>query len=87
MLWGLPPEEDACRPSRLMIDHGDPRRGYNREALRPAVTEIRAQCSRRALPYLSAAPENTAAKALHVRFDFVPDNRKAGGEAVYRCAL
>ena len=83
--WEDPPSVAAGNYNlwRLMIDRGQQRKGYGREAVRLALAFIRSfPCGPADYCWLSYEPENRVARRLYASFGFVETGETDGDELI-----
>ena len=83
MMWSTDPADGSCWIGGILIDRGQQRRGYGRQAVLAAMAMLREGHGYRRFA-LSYQPGNLAAKSLYQQLGFVETGEKEGDEVVAR---
>jgi diamine N-acetyltransferase len=86
MLWAVDPADQSCWLGGILVDQGQQRRGYGRQAIRAAIAQLAAEHGHRNFA-LSYSPANSVAKALYQSLGFAETGEQSDDETVARLSL
>lgn len=86
LLWAVDPEDQSCWLGGFLVDQGQQRRGYGRQAIRAAIAQLAAEHGHRNFA-LSYSPDNGVAKALYQSLGFAETGEEVDDEVVARLTL
>lgn len=86
LLWAVDPEDQSCWLGGFLVDQGQQRRGYGRQAIRAAITRLAAEHGHRNFA-LSYSSDNSVAKALYQSLGFSETGEEVDDEVVARLIL